>query len=288
MWSLDGSLRYVPLDALYDEAHRQFLIEQYAMTVFTPASNSRLKDVPLKKWSVAAFGVTKSHEGFAPLPAVRQELTGIAGSGTAPGILPGVTLLDEQFTEKALDSTVMGHSVTHIASHFRLQPGDESNSYLLLGDGTHLTMADFKNKDQIFGGVDLLTLSACNTGVGSSGGNGQEVEGFGVLAQRKGAKAVLATLWSVADDSTSQLMQELYRIRESSPGVTKLDALRRAQLALLRGSHKASAEEANRGLVLPAQEGDRNLQHQSFVHDPEAPYAHPYYWAPFFLMGNWQ
>jgi len=49
-----------------------------------------------------------------------------------------------------------------------------------------------------FGGVDLLTLSACDTASGGTGANGKEVEGFAVLAQRKGAKAVIATLWPVA------------------------------------------------------------------------------------------
>ena len=64
------------------------------------------------------------------------------------------------------------------------------------------------------------------------------MEGFGTLAQRPGAKAVIASLWAVADASTSSLMQRFYRIRESSEGKTKLEALREAQLELLRGVAK--------------------------------------------------
>jgi CHAT domain-containing protein len=106
------------------------------------------------------------------------------------------------------------------------------------------------------------------------------VEGFGTLAQQRGAKAVIASLWPVVDESTALLMREFYRIRETNPALTKLDALRDAQLELLHGMTSGSASSAQRGLV----------------HDPAglaAPrkqitdFRHPYFWAPFFLMGNW-
>lgn len=70
---------------------------------------------------------------------------------------------------------------------------------------------------------------------------------------------MVASLWPVADQSTSRLMREFYRIRESSPSTTKLEALREAQLELLHGEIK----------------------------QPNQDYRHPFYWAPFFLMGNW-
>jgi CHAT domain-containing protein len=60
--------------------------------------------------------------------------------------------------------------------------------------------------------VELLTLPACNTAVGSTGAEGKEVEGWAVLAQRQGAKAVVATLWPVVDVSTTALMQTFYRL----------------------------------------------------------------------------
>jgi CHAT domain-containing protein len=133
-------------------------------------------------------------------------------------------------------------------------------------------MTELKTLPNLFSGVQLLTLSACNTGVG----DGAEVEGFGTLAQRQGAKAVVASLWPVADESTTLLMREFYRIRETKPALTKLGALREAQLELLHGMTSGSAVSPQRGLV----------------HDPAGPTApqdfrHPYFWAPFFLMGNW-
>jgi CHAT domain-containing protein/tetratricopeptide (TPR) repeat protein len=249
MWSLDGALRYVPIAALYDG--KQYLIEQYRVSVMTLASNARLKDRPDSEWSAAGFGVTKKYEDNEALPEVAAELRGVEE------ILHGEIKLDEQFTEASMRATLLKRfPVVHIASHFRFQPGDQSKSFLLLGDGGHLSLAELKTLPNLFSGVQLLTLSACNTGVG----DGTEVEGFGTLAQRQGAKAVIASLWPVADASTSRLMQEFYRIRETSAGIPKLEALREAQLQLLRDEGQSK---------------------------PGASYAHPFYWAPFFLMGNW-
>jgi CHAT domain-containing protein len=64
----------------------------------------------------------------------------------------------------------------------------------------------------------------------------------------------------------------------------KADALRQAQLALLRGSAGADgASNAERGLTRV----DAAPTTGNFKTDPNAPYAHPFYWAPFILMGNW-
>jgi CHAT domain-containing protein/Tfp pilus assembly protein PilF len=258
MWELDGALRYVPIAALYDGS--EYLIERYRVSVMTLASKARLKDQPDKLWSAAGFGVTKKHEDNPSLPEVAAELEGVRE------ILHGEIKLDEQFTEASMRATLLKHfPVVHIASHFRFQPGDQSKSFLLLGDGGHLSLAELKTLPNLFSGVQLLTLSACNTGVG----DGTEVEAFGTLAQQKGAKAVVASLWSVADSSTSVLMTEFYRTRETSPGIPKLEALREVQLRLLHGEiHPADGLEAHAG----RSSGD---------------YRHPFYWAPFFLMGNW-
>jgi CHAT domain-containing protein len=219
--------------------------------------------------------------------------------------------LDEAFTEDTMSTTLQQHyPVVHIASHFQLQPGNEAESFLLLRDGSHLSLAQLKAQWNVFRGVDLLTLSACNTAMGGSGATGTEVEGFAVLARRQGAKAVMASLWSVADSSTQELMQAFYRRREGQPGVSKVEALRQAQLALLRGQESAApdpsvaapgvllvasapAVTASRGLAVapePQASGARNdgAVHLRFRPSPQAPYAHPFYWAPFILIGNWQ
>ena len=183
-------------------------------------------------------------------------------AGLRVGVLPGEAHFDFDFTASQLrDALDKSYPVLHIASHFVFKPGSESNSFLLLGDGKQLTLRDLKDDDFRFREVDLITLSACETAVGGGNdANGLEIEGFGALAQKQGAKSVIATLWSVADKSTGILMQNLYRIREQTKGMTKVESLREAQLGFINGSVKSP---------------------------PEYSYTHPFFWAPFILMGNW-
>ena len=298
MWSLDGVLRYLPVAALNDG--KQYLVEQYRNVVYTPASQARLKDVPSRQWKALGLGVTRAHgERIPALPGVAEEMRGIIrdegqGGGSAKGgVLPGVVKLDEQFTQETMLAGLRQRPpVVHVASHFQFQPGNETNSALLLGDGSFLSLAQIKSLPNVFGGVELLTLSACNTATGGSGANGKEVEGFGVLAQRQGAKAVVASLWPVSDASTKMLMQDFYRLREARTDTTKGEALRQAQLRLLRGEASVEAAKAT------AQTADRKILHEEkqagagnrlpFKADTKRPYAHPYYWAPFILIGNWK
>lgn len=301
MWSLDGALRYVPVAALYDGEH--YMVERYRDVVFTPASMARLKDEPSGKWRALGFGVSKSHGDFAALPSVPDELRGIiqdagASKGTVsadgvPGVLPGKIALDEAFNVESFKSGLRERfPLVHVASHFQFEPGNETDSYLLLGDGTRLSLAQIKIAQNLFGGVDLLTLSACNTATGGAGGDGKEVEGFGVLAQRQGAKAVVASLWPVADASTRLLMEEFYRIRNSQDGMPKAEALRQAQLELLRGDAGTSAgAQRGRGQSAGASNttARRGLSADTLVQiGGKVPYAHPYFWAPFILIGNWR
>jgi CHAT domain-containing protein len=291
MWSLDGVLRYVPIAALHDG--EKYMIERYRNVVFTPASNARLKDQPSASWRGLGLGVTKAHEGFTALPAVAEELRGIIRDEAASepgGVMPGTIKLDEAFTaESMMASLRQRFPLVHVASHFAFRPGNETDSFLLLGDGSRLTLAQIKSFPNVFGGVELLTLSACDTATGGAGANGKEVEGFGVLAQRQGAKAVVASLWPVADESTRLLMQEFYRLRESQSEMTKAEALRRAQLALLRGELKASGtREADRGLALGGKEKGKESGRGESASSAQVSYNHPYFWAPFILIGNWR
>jgi CHAT domain-containing protein len=259
MWALDGTLRYLPIAALHDG--RQYLAERYRHVLFTPASHSRLKDPPSPDWRGLGAGVSKPSAEFSALPAVVDELRGIFGAdGQTAGVVPGQVLLDEAFTAAAFRARLRERlPVVHVATHFQFRPGNERDSFLLLGDGSRLTLADLRSAPNLFGGVELLTLSACNTAVGDAGATGAEVEGASVLAQRNGAKAVIASLWPVADTSTRLFMEAFYRARQQQR-MTKADALRHAQLTLLTGA----AGSSNRT------------------------FAHPYYWAPFTLIGNWK
>src|SRR5262249_19640546 len=99
---------------------------------------------------------------------------------------------------------------------------------------------------------------------------------------------VLASLWEVSDESTSLLMQEFYRLRETTPAISKAEALRQAQLAMLRGQLKPvnATRRTGRGAKVSWKPEAGNTL-PAFPETAGAPFAHPYYWGPFFLIGNW-
>lgn len=286
MVSLDGALRYIPLAALHDGD--RYLMERYALSVYTAAARDKIGKSPKPCWTVAGFGVSREHPGFAPLASVPGELAAIVRAAPGePGVLDGQRQLDQDFTETRLRDGLR-RPVVHIASHFSLQPGNETQSFLLLGDGQHLPLEQIRARYD-FGSVDLLALSAYQTAVGGQNAQGKEIEGLGTLAQMKGAKGVIATLWPVADASTGLFMQHFYRLRQEQK-LSEAEALRQAQLTLLHGADRPAeskpASDPDRGLTVhldPSGAAPPN----AFAPPPGARYAHPYYWASFILMGNW-
>jgi CHAT domain-containing protein len=158
-----------------------------------------------------------------------------------------------------LDGLRDAYPVVHIASHYVFDAADSGHSFLLLGDGKHLETSQIEDSANIFENQDLVTLSACDTARASA--NGKEVEAFSDVVQELGAKAVIAALWEVDDTGTQILMPEFYRLREAGPATSKAEALQLAQLEMLHGGVKDAAGRSK---------------------------AHPYYWAPFILIGNWK
>ena len=262
IWSLDGLLRYAPVAALWDK-EKGYLVERYSNVIITLASrhNLALRPTEKKNWHALGLGVSKAYQGFTPLSYVTKELQAIIRDSTVlprkaeRGVLQGRRLLNEDFTFENFRTYLGRFPIVHTATHFQFIPGttdDSLQSFLLLGNGEKLTLAQIQNSGTIFHGVELLTLSACDTAFGGRDADGRELEGFGALAQEKGAKATVATLWRVNDESTRDLMVKFYELYRK-PNLTKAEALRRAQLSLLTGNR----------------------------------FAHPYYWSPFVLIGNW-
>ena len=174
----------------------------------------------------------------------------------------------------------------HIATHFNFVPGDDKDSFLLLGAG-ELSVDDFKSmRSGSLDGVELLVLSACDTANGdirASAADGGEFESFALLAQEKGADSVLASLWPVSDESTALLMKEFYRLRKSNPTWSKLEALRQTQLEMMKGKLAGAEGEGIRAGSTKAGVLPKGLPAWS-----GKGFSHPYYWAPFELTGNWK
>ena len=285
MISADGVLRYLPFAALNDG--KEYLIEQFAVTSYSPLTRDLLVAKPQRPaWRLAGFGVSHAHGEFPALPNVPAELNAIVRqSGEIDGAVPGERYLDDQFTSQALsDALASNVPALHIASHFRLRHGDRKNSGLLLGKGGLLTLEDLANDHVGFdlSGLELLTLSACETamplGDYATAASGSELESLAKLAHESGASAVLATLWPVADQSTARLMAAMYRYLADHPEWSKAQALRHAQIDFIRqrGTEAAGAQGVRMATRPGASPSVR----------PFGP-GHPYFWAPFTLLGNW-
>jgi CHAT domain-containing protein len=130
---------------------------------------------------------------------------------------------------------------------------------------------------------DLVVLSACETGLGQQLGNGEEVLGFGYQVEKAGARAAMASLWSVDDGGTQALMTAFYSALQR-PGTTKADALRQAQVALITGDYRGveGPEGGARGVALDLSDRIR----RQLPAEVTSRLSHPYYWAPFVLIGN--
>jgi CHAT domain-containing protein len=289
MLSLHDGLRYVPFAALYDG--KSYLIESLAVVNINPTAMDKLAVAPKPEpWSAYGFGVTK---GGRTKSGVNYEALTYAGEelDDVKNTLGGKSKIfkDEQFTKSNLQSGLGYYPVIHIASHFEFTPGSIDNSMLLLGDGSTLSLSEIRGGLN-FTNVELLTLSACQTAVGDdkSGADGSEVEGLGKIAQEKGAMAVIATLWPVADESTALFMNALYKAHQIDHQ-DKAESLRQAQLTLLHAGAQdvATSGGQQRGLGRSAAALASPTSAGGSPGNPNAPFAHPYYWAPFILMGNW-
>ena len=170
-----------------------------------------------------------------------------------------------------------------MATHFKFDAAEPMASHILLGDETRLTLEELKDYRYDFAGVDLVTLSACQTAMGSGHiGPGREIEGLGGFIQKRGAKAVIATLWPVHDNATARLMAAFYR--NCTSGMSKVMALREAQLGLLSGdinSHSGAGRSSSAETDTSTTSGSGDS-----ASPPPVSFHHPYFWAPFILMGN--
>lgn len=282
---LDRDLRYLPIAALHDG--ERYVAQRWEVVVHTPAGKDKLRDAR-KAWTIAAMGVSKKFEGvgttdaprvFEALPAVPGELDAIVREtdreSDTEGVLNGIRRIDGDFTPDNLSAALKADfNVIHVASHFRFSLDDAS--FLVLGGGQVLTVEDLRSRKYQMNGVDLFTLSACETFRGARLGDGAEIEGLSVTLHNQGVKATIATLWNIADESTGIFMKHFYTLREHY-GMSKAEALRKTQELFIKGEVSVADGDTItlRGFALSGE------------FEGETPYAHPFFWAPFVLSGNW-
>ncbi|HLP44601.1 MAG TPA: CHAT domain-containing protein, partial [Candidatus Kapabacteria bacterium] len=269
---LDGVLRYIPLPVLFDG--QNYLVQRYRISVLTTSSLLNIKEEPVQKLKILGMAAGKGSAGISSLPNARAEIRNIVRdtSSGCNGFIDGKALLDEVFTKTSMFQQLKTFSfpLVHIASHFNFSSENETQNYLMLGDSSKLTLKDIRLEGNLFHNVDMLVLAACQTAMGNS--YGVEIDSFGELAQKSGAKSVVASLWVVNDKSSKDLMVSFYRNIKEHRFSSKIEALRQAQLEL------AGLED-----LLNINNTQTN---QSVSQDKK--YSNPYYWGPFIMMGNWR
>lgn len=240
----DGPLRTIPMAALHDG--QQFLISKYAIATTPGLKLTDPRPLPRGNTRMLALGLTEAVQGFSALPYVASELEALQRLYSAEVLLNQRFLLpsvDKELREKPF-------SIVHIASHGQFD-SDVNKTFVLTFDDK-LTM---DHLEQMVGrlrfredALELLTLSACQTAAGDD----RAALGLAGIAIKAGARSALATLWSINDEASSELVAAFYRQLQDAT-ISRAKALQRAQLQLLSDGR----------------------------------YEHPYYWAPFLLLNNW-
>ncbi|MGI2902389.1 CHAT domain-containing protein [Tolypothrix sp. VBCCA 56010] len=270
IYAPDEQLRYVPLAALYDGT--QWLVQRYSINHITAASLTNFNTQPESKLRVLAAAFTKGNYevrignrkvAFSGLPFAAQEVQSLAT--TVPGTK---TILDAAFSPAATVPQLDDYTVVHFATHAAFVTGRPENSFILFGNGDRVNLRDVANWS--LPRVELVVLSACETGLGGFLGSGEEILGFGYQMQKTGARAAIASLWAVDDGGTETLMTAFYTLLTSSK-LAKSEALRQAQIALITGKSPTSKQQNGSNNISPAVDASLN---------------HPYYWASFILIGN--
>jgi CHAT domain-containing protein len=254
---VDNAFQTTPITMLHDGDH--YLIERYSIATAINAQLRPPQRLKANQFRGLIAGLSKEGPSFrdSALPAgltalseVKQEVKEISFKlGTS------TTLLDEQFTTNAFTQQVEESSfpIIHLSTHGQFS-SDPKQTYLLAWDKP-INQIDI---ERLLRGLsdnqkslELLVLSACETALGDH----RSALGIAGIAAQAGARTTVASLWAVEDISTAELMKNFYRnlrsLNAQSP--TKAEALRQAQLSLLKSED----------------------------------YRHPYYWAPFIVVGSW-
>lgn len=242
---LDGALRNVPIAALYDG--NNYLVEKYSIAL-TPGLEL-LGPRPLRqsKLKTLAAGLTEARHGFSSLPNVSDELKTIESE------VPSEVLLNQTFTSGALRKQIdsVPFSVVHLATHGQFSSNADETFVLAWDKPIKINeLKDLlRSREQTTPEpIELLVLSACETAEGDK----RAALGLAGVAIQAGARSTLASLWSLDDESGARLVGQFYK-ELATKQVTKAEALRQAQLSLLK--------------------------------DPD--YRHPVHWAAYVLLGNW-
>ena len=242
-----GALNYVPFAALARpgggllvESHEIVVLPSATVLKYCRAKSGKGRDSTVV-FSLGSARPQGEGGGWSALPWTLAEGDGIRS------VVPGARLVQEwQFTKESVIRLAPSYDVVHFATHGLLDGSDPLLSAVITADEPVRVEDIFEMRLR----AGLVVLSACDSGLGRIF-RGDEIVGLTRAFFYAGAPSVLATLWSVNDESTARFMTAFYRALHA-PGTSKPQAVRQAQLELMKR------------------------------------YPSPFHWAPFALWGDWR
>jgi CHAT domain-containing protein len=280
----DGTLFYLPFEMLVTKENDplEYLVDCYNIAYAPSASVLKLNILYARKsdtysqdlLALAPFGdnekapinivmkatqdlllsdVLRSRlENIQPLPYSAREVQSISRLYHQSTVKIGTDVTESYFSGNA-----KGNRYLHLSTHGYLDSEHAMYSGLLFSDGMLQTYEIF-NLDI---DAELTVLSACQTGLGELK-VGEGLTGLTRAFMYAGSPSVLVSLWSVSDFSTTVFMKRFYR--NLNKGMTKAQALRETKIWMKEKSYHTD-------------------EHGNIIE-----HAHPFYWAPFILVGAWE
>jgi CHAT domain-containing protein len=251
----DRMLNVLPFQALRPDEDGKYLIERCAVS-YAPSLTALLQMQKRggalrrqhgKEGDLLAVGIRDFGNREKALPQAEDEARAVARLfGDA-----GHTLLGPDATQSRLRAGWSKARYLHFATHGLLNEDAPFYSALVLSRGERTDEAQLFARDLLDADLhaELAVLSACKTGLGQRLG-GEGVLGLSWAWFVAGVPSLVVSQWSVSDQATERLMAAFWS--EVKSGTPREEALRRAQLRLLK---------------------DRGTRH-------------PFYWAPFVLVGD--
>jgi len=281
-------LHYLPFQALL-ASDGQYLIEKYPIYYLSSASLMQFTQEKRRAGAQKVLAFDNPDLGDAKMSLQFAEMEAKQIQTIYP---EAMVLLKREATEERAKTLSPQNGIIHFASHAELKEDDPLSSAILLAKSDK---EDGRLEVREIFGMDLkaslIVLSACETGLGKLS-SGDELVGLTRAFIYAGTPSVVASLWSVDDGSTAQLMSSFYRNLRT---MTKAEALRQAQLQLIRGDINSELL-ARRGIggvgklgetLIPQSWSPEIGSPSPFVSDSiKVTTSHPYFWAPFILVGD--
>ncbi|MGB3404355.1 MAG: CHAT domain-containing protein [Microcoleaceae cyanobacterium] len=243
---LDSIFTNLPIAALHDG--HQFLVEKYSIGYVPGLLFTDINPMDLSQANILALGASEfpQRQNQNTLDFIKPELSTIAN------LWPTKTILNENFTVENLESNLQYNDfkIIHFATYF---------NFSFYTDQMYIQFYDDKKAI-----AELEKINWGNPPPEFVVLNGSQSISFATPLIRTGVKSVLGSYWSIDEESSLIFMKEFYRQLKTAP--TKIEALRRTQLAMLKGE------------INPENLPEEISNYEQF--------NHPYYWSAFSIVGN--